>query len=125
MESMHLLAGQPTSSVCISSCFCLFFNNWLKSLISKPHNMIIVFKFPNSKCNLGDTKNLKLRSVGSCERSHVKTKKTVTHCKRASPRVLLYLDTKTCPRSTCYRFKFHLRKYQGAENPMTAAWLLW
>ena len=43
--------------------------------------MIIVFKFPNGKCNLGDTKNVKLRSGGSCERSHVKTKKTVMHCK--------------------------------------------
>ena len=44
--------------------------------------MLIVFKFPNDKCNLGDTKNLKLRSGESCERSHVKTRKTVMHCKR-------------------------------------------
>ena len=44
--------------------------------------MIIVFKFPNRKFNLGDTKNVKLRSGEDCERSHVKTKKTVTHCKR-------------------------------------------
>ena len=44
--------------------------------------MIIVFKFPKGKCNLGDTKNLKLRSGEKCERSHAKTKKTVMHSKR-------------------------------------------
>ena len=44
--------------------------------------MIIVFKFQNGKCNLGDTKNLKLRSGESCERSHMNTKKTVMHCER-------------------------------------------
>ena len=44
--------------------------------------MTIVFKFPNGKCSLGDTENFKLRSGENCERSHVKTKKTVTHCKR-------------------------------------------
>ena len=43
--------------------------------------MIIVLKFPNGKCNLGDTKTLKLRSGENCERSHVKTKKTVMHSK--------------------------------------------
>ena len=75
-----LLVSQP--SVCISSCFCLFFNNCLKHLSFKPHNMIIVFQFQNGKCNMGDTKNLKLRSGESCERSHVKTEKTVMHCKR-------------------------------------------
>ena len=53
-----------------------------KRLISKPQNMIIVFKFPNGKCNLGDTKNFKLRSGENCERLNMKTKKTVTHCKR-------------------------------------------
>ena len=37
-----LLVSQP--SVCISSVFCLFFNNWLERLIFKPHNMIIVRK---------------------------------------------------------------------------------
>ena len=68
-----LLVSQP--SVCISSCFCLFFHNWLKHLFFKPHNMVIVFKFPNGKCNFGDTKNLKLRSGESCEGSHVKTKR--------------------------------------------------
>ena len=34
-----------------------------------------------AKCNLGDTKNFKLRSRETCERSHVRTKKTVMHCK--------------------------------------------
>ena len=31
---------------------------------------------------LGRNENLKLRSGESCQRSHVKTKKTVMHCKR-------------------------------------------
>ena len=44
--------------------------------------MIIVFKFSNGKCYLGDTKNLRLRSGESCERSHMKTKKTGMLCKR-------------------------------------------
>ena len=44
--------------------------------------MIIVFKISNGKCNLGDTKHLKLRSGESCERSHVKRKKNVMHRKR-------------------------------------------
>ena len=44
--------------------------------------MIIVFKFPNGKIQLGRHKNFKLRSGENCERSHVKTKKTVMHCKR-------------------------------------------
>ena len=34
-----------------------------------------------TKCNLGDMKNFKLRSRENCERSHIKTKKTVMHCK--------------------------------------------
>ena len=42
------------------SCFCLFSNNWLKRLLSKPHNMII------GKCNFGGAEKVKLWTI-TCE----------------------------------------------------------
>ena len=84
------------------SCFCLFFNNWLKRLLSKPHNMII------GKCNFGGAEKVKLWTI-TCENK----RKPSRAASVTSPRVLLYLDMKTCPRSTCYRLKFHLRRIPG------------
>ena len=88
--------------------------------------MIIVFKFQNGKCNLGDTKNLKLRSGESCERSHVKTKKTVMHRKCDQPQSVARSGCENLPEINLLQAKVPSQKiYQGTENPLTAAWLLW
>ena len=80
--------------------------------------MIIVFKFPNDKCNLRDTKNLKLRSGESCERSHVKIKKTVMHCKRDHSQSVALSGYENLP-------EINLVQAQAPSNALTAAWLLW
>ena len=91
MAGMHLLACQPTPPppppICISSCFCLFFNNWLKRLVSKPQNMILLSKWQNATQQTRKHRNPSCTAI-------------VT-----SPRLLLH--TKTCPRSTCYRLEFN------------------
>ena len=122
MESMHLLACQPTFCLHLILLY-LFFNNWLKRLISKPHN---VFRCSNGKCKLEDTINLKLRSGESCERSHVKTKKTVMHCQRDQSQSVALSEYEKLPRDQHATGSSSIsEKYQGAENPLTAAWLLW
>ena len=62
-------------------------------LTSKSQNMIIILEFPNGK------------------NVNWEAKKTVIHCKCTSPRMLVH--AKPCPKSTCYRFKLHLRIIPG------------
>ena len=92
---------------------------------SKPRKMIITFKYPNDKCNLGDMKNFKLNSGESCERSHVKTKKTVIHCKLDQSQSVTLSGYENLPRYQSATGSSSIsEKYQGAEHSLTSAWLL-
>ena len=102
-----------------SFCMC-------ESTGSIAHNMIIVFKFPNGKCNLGDTKNLKLSSGESCERPHVKTKKTVTHCKRDRSQSVALSGYENLSEINLLQVQVPSQKNTRAlQIALTAVWLLW
>ena len=67
--------------VCISSYFIYTLIIGLV-LISKPQNMVITLKFPNSKSYPGRHEKCELRRTEKSKRSHMKEKKTVIQCKR-------------------------------------------
>ena len=67
-------------------------------------NMIIILEFPNGK-------KCKLRSTANVNDHTYKLRKPSFTASAASPRMLVH--AKPCPKSTCYRFKFHLRIIPG------------
>ena len=68
---------------------------------------------------------IKLRSGESCERSHVKTKKTVTHCKHDQSQSValscsIWIRKPTLDQPATGSSSIS-EKYQDAENALTAA----
>ena len=94
---MHLLACQPTP-VCISSCSCLFFSNWVKPLITKPQNMIRISKWQNATWQ---TRKTLRREVTKNVNNHMRNNRKPSRTASVTSSRLLLLHTKTCPRSTC------------------------
>ena len=89
--------------VCIWSYFVYALITGLL-LTSKSQNMIIVLEFPNGKIvNWEVQQNLNDHTY--------KLRKPSFTANATSPRMLIY--AKPCPKSTCYRFKFHLRIIPG------------
>ena len=89
--------------VCIWSYFCLCSDNWL------------TFNFEVSKCNyytwISKWQKCKLRSTANVNDHTYKLRKPSFTANATSPRMLV--RAKPCLKSTCYRFKFHLRIIPG------------
>ena len=85
--------------------------------------MIIKFEFSNGKRHIDRHEICKLRSTEKCERSNVKVKRTVIHSKpNQSQNAVPY---QTLPELDLLQARVpSQKKFQGAENAFSAAWLL-